>query len=108
MSNATVNNRIVLKKTDLEKKLLAYLRKAGRCMDAAGVVVRAVPEAPTDRANWTIAAVNYGRAPKTDCDEELTRISPLFLRHFNIAPEPTAPASQGDATSDADAATPAA
>ena len=100
MSNSPVNNRIVLKKTDLEKKLLAYLRKSGRCMDAAGVVVRPVPETAARRANWTIAAVNYGRAPKADCDEELTRIAPLFLRHFSIAAEPALPASPDDAGSD--------
>ena len=66
--------------------MLAYLRKSGRCIDADGVVIAPVA-AGNGQANWTISAVNYGKAPKTDCDEELSRIVPLFLRHFNIAPE---------------------
>jgi hypothetical protein len=93
MSKKMVSDRMVVKKAELEKKLLAYVRKSGRCGDAAGVAVALVTDATGDQANWTIAAVNYGRAPKQDCDEELTRIAPLFLRHFNLdveAPEPSA------------------
>jgi hypothetical protein len=90
MAKKMVSDRMVVKKAELEKKLLAYLRKAGRCVDAAGVVIAPVAEATGGHANWTIAAVNYGRAPKPDCDEELTRIAPLFLRHFNITVEPAA------------------
>jgi hypothetical protein len=93
MTRKLVGDRMVLRKADLEKKLLAYLRKAGRCIDADGVVVAPVAGAGSDKANWTIAAVDYGRAPKSDCDEELTRIAPLFLRHFNIAPESGAQAA---------------
>ena len=92
MPKKLVSDRMVVKKADLEKKLLAYLRKAGRCGDAAGVAVAPVAEAAGDQANWTIAAVNYGRSPKQDCDEELTRIAPLFLRHFNIVAEAPPPA----------------
>lgn len=87
MAKKLVGDRMVVKKAELEKKLLAYLRKSGRCGDAAGVVVATVAEAAEEQANWTIAAVKYGRAPKQDCDEELTRIAPLFLRHFKIAAE---------------------
>ena len=87
MAKKLVGDRMVVKKADLEKKLLAYLRKSGRCGEAAAVVVAAVAEATGSHANWTIGAVNYGRAPKQDCDEELTRIAPLFLRHFDIAAE---------------------
>jgi hypothetical protein len=43
------------------------------------------------------------RAPKADCDDELTRIAPLFLRHFNIAAEPAVPA-EGEANRHDDAA----
>lgn len=94
MPKKLVSDRIVVKKADLEKKLLTYLRKSGRCLDAAGVVVAPLTEATGGQANWTIAAVKYGRAPKTDCDEELTRIAPLFLRHFNIAADPAGAATQ--------------
>jgi hypothetical protein len=87
MTKKLVGDRMVVKKADLEKKILAYLRKAGRCIDAAGVVVTPVAPAKSAQANWMISAVDYGRAPKADCDDELTRIAPLFLRHFNIAAE---------------------
>jgi hypothetical protein len=107
MSKKLVSDRIIVKKAELEKKLLAYLRKSGRCLDAAGVVVAPVAEATGEHANWTISAVNYGKAPKQDCDEELTRIAPLFLRHFNIAVEPAAPAPQIQATAELVEAAPA-
>lgn len=87
MAKKLVGDRMVVKKAELEKKLLAYLRKSGHCGDAAGVVVATLAEAAEDQANWTIAAVKYGRASKQDCDEEVTRIAPLFLRHFKIATE---------------------
>ena len=94
MSKKLVGDRMVVKKADLEKKLLGYLRKAGRCVDAAEVAITPVTPADESQANWSISAVNYGKAPKADCDEELTRIAPLFLRHFNIAPdEPAADAA---------------
>jgi hypothetical protein len=86
MTTRLVGDRMVVTKTDLEKKLLAYLRKTSSCIDAGGVSVTPVAAAVRDQANWTIAAVDYGRAPKAECDEELSRIAPLFLRHFNIAP----------------------
>lgn len=94
MPKKLVSDRMVVKKAELEKKLLAYLRKSGRCGDAAGVAVTPVAGAAGGQANWTIAAVKYGRAPKQDCDEELTRIAPLFLRHFNIAAEAAEPPAQ--------------
>jgi hypothetical protein len=97
MSKKLVSDRMVVKKAELEKKLLAYLRKSGRCGDTAGVAVALVAEAIGDEANWTIAAVNYGRAPKQECDEELTRIAPLFLRHFNLAVEAPEPSAQNEA-----------
>lgn len=87
MTKKLVSDRMVIRKADLEKKLLAYLRKAGRCIDADGVSVTVVAPATEDQPNWAISAVNYGRAPKSECDEELVRIAPLFLRHFNIATE---------------------
>jgi hypothetical protein len=87
MAKKLVSDRMVVKKADLEKKLTAYLRKAGRCIDAAGVVVTPVAATAETQANWTVSAVKYGKAPKSECDEELTRIVPLFLRHFNIAAE---------------------
>jgi len=97
MVKKLVSDRMVVKKADLEKKITGYLRKAGRCVDVAAVIVApAVPESP-EQANWSITGVKYGRAPKTDCDDELTRIAPLFLRHFNIAPE-----TPGEAEADAD------
>jgi len=108
MPKKFVSDRMVLKKAELEKKLLAYLRKSGRCIDAAGVVVVPVAQATERQANWTISAVNYGRAPKPDCDEELTRIAPLFLRHFNIAPEPAAAAAQGPSPAETEETAPAA
>ncbi len=94
MAKKLVADRMVVKKADLEKKITGYLRKAGRCIDAAGVVI--VPHAPAtpEQANWTISAVKYGKAPKADCDDELTRIAPLFLRHFNIAAEAAAPSGE--------------
>lgn len=107
MSKKLVSDRMVVKKADLEKKLLAYLRKSGRCGDAAGIVVAPV-EADADHANWTISAVKYGKAPQTDCDEELTRIAPLFLRHFNIAAEVPEPPAQKPAETAADEAAPVA
>jgi hypothetical protein len=108
MPKKLVSDRIIVKKAELEKKLLAYLRKSGRCLDAAGVVVSLVAEATGEQANWTIAAVKYGKAPKPDCDEELTRIAPLFLRHFNIAIEPAEPAPQNEAPAELEEAAPAA
>lgn len=100
MATKRVGDRMVVKKADLEKKLLAYLRKAGRCIDAGGVTVIAAASPAAGQANWTISAVNYGRAPKVDCDEELTRIAPLFLRHFNIAPETASEAKAAAAAVD--------
>src|SRR5690348_15129089 len=99
MVKKLVSDRMVVNKADLEKKLTGYLRKAGRCIDAAGVVITPVATATPDQANWTISAVKYGRAPKADCDDELTRIAPLFLRHFNIAAESAAPA-EGEAAAE--------
>ena len=87
MVKKLVSDRMVVKKADLEKKITGYLRKAGRCIDAAGVVISATTPASDEQANWTISAVKYGKAPKSECDDELTRIAPLFLRHFNIAAE---------------------
>ncbi|HEY5280823.1 MAG TPA: hypothetical protein VIJ67_13835 [Pseudolabrys sp.] len=87
MTKKLVSDRMVVSKADLEKKLTSYLRKAGRCIDAAAVVVARVATANPDQANWTVSAVKYGKAPKSECDDELTRIVPLFLRHFNVAPE---------------------
>ena len=87
MAKKLVSDRMVVKRADLEKKLTAYLRKSGRCIDAAGVVVAPVAAASETQANWTVSKVKYGRAPKSECDDELTRIVPLFLRHFNIAAE---------------------
>jgi len=87
MAKKLVSDRMIVKKADLEKKLTAYLRKAGRCIDAAGVVVTPVPATAETQANWTVSKVRYGRAPKAECNDELTRIVPLFLRHFNIAAE---------------------
>ena len=87
MTKKLVSDRIVVRKADLVKKLTSYVRKAGRCIDAAGVVVTPVTATTTEQANWTVSAVKYGKAPKSECDDELTRIVPLFLRHFNIAPE---------------------
>ena len=102
MSKKLVGDRMVVKKADLEKKLLAYLRKAGRCIDAAEVAIAPVTPASDAQANWSISAVNYGKAPKADCDDELTRIAPLFLRHFNIAPDaPDEPAAEADAAAEA-------
>ena len=98
MTKKLVSDRMVVRKAELEKKITGYLRKAGRCVDAAGVVIAPVAAASPDQANWTISAVKYGRAPKIDCDDELTRIAPLFLRHFNIAAE-RAPA-RDEATED--------
>jgi len=95
MPKKLVSDRMVVGKTDLEKKITGYLRKAGRCVDAAGVVISPVAATAPDQANWTISVVKYGRAPKADCDDELTRIAPLFLRHFNIAAE--RPAGEGEA-----------
>ena len=92
MTKKLVADRMVVGKTDLEKKITGYLRKAGRCTDAGGVVISPVAATAPDQANWTISAVKYGRAPKAECDDELTRIAPLFLRHFNIAAERAAPA----------------
>jgi hypothetical protein len=103
MSKKLVSDRMVVGKIDLEKKITGYLRKAGRCVDAAGVVIAPVAATAPDQANWTISAVKYGRAPKADCDDELTRIAPLFLRHFNIAAEPAVPA-EGEANRHDDAA----
>ena len=100
MTKKLVADRMVVRKADLEKKITGYLRKAGRCTDAGGVVISPVEAAAPDQANWTISGVKYGKAPKTDCDEELTRIAPLFLRHFNIAAE--RPAGEGEAPSDSD------
>lgn len=98
MSKKLVGDRMVVKKADLEKKLLGYLRKAGRCIDAAEVAIMPVAPADESQPNWSISAVNYGKAPKADCDEELTRIAPLFLRHFNIAPDaPDEPAAEAAA-----------
>jgi len=97
MARKLVGARMLVRKADLEKKLLAYLRKAGRCIDADGVVVAPIAEAGVEKANWTISAVHYGRAPKTDCDDELSRIAPLFLRHFNISPESPADTAAGPA-----------
>jgi len=107
MAKKLVSDRMVLKKAELEKKLLAYLRKSGRCGDAAGVIVAPVPDATGDQANWIISAVRYGRAPKQDCDEELTRIAPLFLRHFNIAAEPAEPATQSETPAETEEVAPA-
>jgi hypothetical protein len=103
MSKKLVSDRMVVGKIDLEKKITGYLRKAGRCVDAAGVVIAPVAASAPDQAYWTISAVKYGRAPKGDCDDELTRIAPLFLRHFNIAAEPAVPA-EGEANRHDDAA----
>lgn len=100
MTKKLVADRMVVKKADLEKKIAGYLRKAGRCTDAAGVVISPVAPSAPDQANWTISAVKYGKAPRTDCDEELTRIAPLFLRHFNIAAESAS--REGDAAADVD------
>lgn len=104
MAKKLVSDRMVVKKADLEKKLTAYLRKSGRCIDAAGVVVAPVAAAKETQANWTVSKVKYGRAPKSECDDELTRIVPLFLRHFNIAAEKPrdadAATSQGAAADD--------
>lgn len=108
MAKKMVSDRMVVKKAELEKKLLAYLRKAGRCIDAAGVVVTPIADATGGHANWTIAAVKYGRAPKADCDEELTRIAPLFLRHFNITVEPAAPSVEDQSSADTEEAASAA
>jgi hypothetical protein len=108
MPKKLVSDRMVVKKAELEKKLLAYLRKSGRCLDAAGVVIAPLAETTGQQANWTIAAVKYGKAPKPDCDDELTRIAPLFLRHFNIAAEAAEPAVQSQAPADAEEAAPAA
>lgn len=104
MVKKLVSDRMVVNKADLEKKLTGYLRKAGRCIDAAGVVITPVATATPDQANWTISAVKYGRAPKADCDDELTRIAPLFLRHFNIKAESAAAADDGAEASDQDEA----
>ena len=102
MSKKLVGDRMVVKKAELEKKLLGYLRKAGRFIDAAEVAITPVTPAADGHANWSIAAVNYGKAPKADCDEELTRIAPLFLRHFNIAAETAdEPAAEADAAAEA-------
>lgn len=102
MNKKLVSDRMVVKKADLEKKITGYLRKAGRCVDVAAVVIApAVPESP-EQANWSITGVKYGRAPKTDCDDELTRIAPLFLRHFNIAPEAPGDAEAAAAQDDED------
>ena len=99
MSKKLVSDRMVVRKAELEKKLLAYLRKAGRCIDAAEVAVSPVTPASESQANWMISAVNYGKAPKADCDDELTRIAPLFLRYFNIAAEtPDEPKAEPVAT----------
>jgi hypothetical protein len=87
MTQKLVGDRLVVKKTDLEKKMLTYLRKARHCVEAGGVSIAPVPGASARQANWTIVEVDYGNAPKADCDRELTRIAPLFLRHFNIAPD---------------------
>jgi len=92
MVKKLVSDRMVVKKADLEKKLTAYLRKAGRCIDAGGVVVTPVVPASEAQANWTVSKVKYGKAPQSECDDELTRIVPLFLRHFNIAAEKSAEA----------------
>ena len=98
MTKKLVSDRMVVRKADLEKKITGYLRKAGRCIDAAGIVIAPVAPASPDQANWTISAVKYGKAPKAECDDELTRIAPLFLRHFNIAAE--SPPAEGDAAAD--------
>ena len=90
MTKKLVADRMVVKKADLEKKITGYLRKAGRCIDVTGVVISATAPASDEQANWAISAVKYGKAPKTECDDELTRIAPLFLRHFNIAAESAA------------------
>jgi hypothetical protein len=95
---------MVVRKADLEKKILGYLRKAGRCIDAAGVVIAPVVPAEPDQANWAISAVKYGKAPKADCDDELTRIAPLFLRHFNIAAERAAASEDDDSAERSDEA----
>jgi hypothetical protein len=108
MAKKLVGDRMVVKKAELEKKLLAYLRKSGRCLDVAGVVVAPLAEATGNQANWAITAVKYGRAPQADCDEELTRIAPLFLRHFNIAAEPAEPTAQPQIPTATDEAVPAA
>ncbi len=108
MPKKLVSDRIVVKKTELEKKLLAYLRKSGRCGDAAGVAVAAIADAGGGHANWTISGVKYGRAPKQDCDEELTRIAPLFLRYFNIAAEAPEPSAENRAPAETDEAASAA
>ena len=99
MTKKLVADRMVVAKPDLEQKITGYLRKAGRCVDVAGVVIAPVATTAPDQANWTISAVKYGRAPKAECDDELTRIAPLFLRHFNIAAESAAPA-EGEAAAE--------
>ena len=108
MAKKLIGDRMVVKRADLEKKLLAYLRKSGRCGDAAGVVVAPVAQAAENQANWTISAVKYGKAPQADCDEELTRIAPLFLRHFNIAAEAAESPAQKPAASEQEEAASAA
>jgi hypothetical protein len=104
MTKKLVSDRMVVSKADLEKKLTGYLRKAGRCIDAAGVVISPVAAATPDQANWTISAVKYGKAPKADCDDELTRIAPLFLRHFNIKDESAEAAAEAAAAAPQDEA----
>jgi hypothetical protein len=104
MTKRLVGDRMVVRKADLEKKITGYLRKAGRCIDASGVVIAPVVPAGPDQANWTISAVKYGKAPKAECDDELTRIAPLFLRHFNIAAERAPAAGDDDAAERSDEA----
>jgi hypothetical protein len=103
MSKRLVSDRMVVGKAELEKKLTAYLRKAGRCIDVAAVVIAPVAQPEPEQANWTISAVKYGKAPKAECDDELTRIAPLFLRHFNIAVGGAAAAPDKSAAPDEEA-----